>query len=542
MRHPTGTVFERYTSKLSKMRIRIKIFVLGFLTISLLTTVSIEKYNGIMRLENEGESNAATAILFEHYSAVIQELQRERGLSYGPLNFQGQSADKIATQRQRTDTALGELIKADPHEKQLMGYLNENRALTLNSIKDFNTIFSNYTFYISKYLNKASFLTLSTSDPQTISLVNACKKILFAREYLGQIRAIIFRTYQDGKTSLEHTNKIYFLYLNYKNYINELVDPSNSNFSKKIQDYSQLPATQHIYTIISEILKGKLPEATPEEWFADCTQLIDHLQQLYELGIRDLTDALHASATKLHRESLFKMAAYSALALATLFLTIVILYRIYMPIKIMTQFINDTIKTGNFNDNINLRISNEFGTISDSIDTLINYSKKLLSEKDYIAYHDALTGVFNRHKFLDIFANELERSQRYGHTFAFIILDIDHFKAVNDTYGHQTGDLVLKELARVINDNLRANDTLARWGGEEFVLLIPETDKKGTLHLAEKIRSAIEANIFPAVGRVTISIGVTLYSQDDSLETMCARADNALYRSKEKGRNRVTII
>jgi diguanylate cyclase (GGDEF)-like protein len=118
------------------------------------------------------------------------------------------------------------------------------------------------------------------------------------------------------------------------------------------------------------------------------------------------------------------------------------------------------------------------------------------------------------------------------------MLDIDHFKTVNDTYGHQVGDEVLARLSARVGQRLRASDSLARWGGEEFMALLPETGGEGAFRAAEDIREFIAGSDLPGPGRVTISLGVAVYEPGEALKDFTRRADAALYSAKESGRNR----
>ncbi|WP_457640738.1 GGDEF domain-containing protein [Persephonella sp.] len=154
---------------------------------------------------------------------------------------------------------------------------------------------------------------------------------------------------------------------------------------------------------------------------------------------------------------------------------------------------------------------------------------------------DPLTGIYNKSKFNQLLQLELERSKRYGRPLSLILFDIDYFKKINDTYGHQAGDYVLKTLAQIVSSNIRATDYFARWGGEEFVILAPETDIEGAQILAEKIRKTIEEYPFDTVGKVTSSFGVTEASLKDTPDSFVKRADVALYKAKDRGRNRVEI-
>lgn len=164
-----------------------------------------------------------------------------------------------------------------------------------------------------------------------------------------------------------------------------------------------------------------------------------------------------------------------------------------------------------------------------------NYIEKI----EKMATTDALTGLYNRLELDNINRNELEKAKRYQHTFSVIMVDIDYFKSVNDTYGHQVGDTTLKAIASILQSSVRSVDSLGRWGGEEFLIICCDTDLDGALQLAEHIRVAIELYEFETIGHKSCSFGVSEYKEDDTQESMLKRADDALYRAKEEGRNRV---
>ncbi|MDR9437682.1 MAG: diguanylate cyclase [Thiohalophilus sp.] len=155
------------------------------------------------------------------------------------------------------------------------------------------------------------------------------------------------------------------------------------------------------------------------------------------------------------------------------------------------------------------------------------------------ASHDSLTGLYNRRKFEVMLLHERERATRYRRHLAIILLDIDHFKLVNDRFGHNVGDEVLRQLAVLMREQRRDSDVLARWGGEEFIILLPETDLDGALHTAELLRQCIADTRFSTVGQVTVSLGVSACRPGDTPDSLISRADDALYQAKEAGRNRV---
>jgi diguanylate cyclase (GGDEF)-like protein len=166
--------------------------------------------------------------------------------------------------------------------------------------------------------------------------------------------------------------------------------------------------------------------------------------------------------------------------------------------------------------------------------------RKIMEEKlQNMANTDQLTGAYNRHKFLECLDYEVSRVQRNNTSLSLVMLDIDHFKRINDTYGHTTGDSVLKELVRLIRDNLREVDILTRWGGEEFLILAPDTNKLAATTLAERLRQAVKEHDFPEAGSVTISLGVAQYSRKESVDELVSRVDEHMYLAKQSGRNRV---
>ncbi|MDO8735773.1 MAG: diguanylate cyclase [Thermoleophilia bacterium] len=153
---------------------------------------------------------------------------------------------------------------------------------------------------------------------------------------------------------------------------------------------------------------------------------------------------------------------------------------------------------------------------------------------------DALTGIANRRRFDDALIKEISRAGRHSEPLSVVMLDIDHFKAVNDTYGHHVGDLVLTKLAQLVSALLRDEDLFARWGGEEFVVLLPQTPLAAGAEMAERLRRAVENDGFSSVDKLTCSFGVTSLGPDDDEKSLMERTDQALYKAKESGRNCVT--
>jgi diguanylate cyclase (GGDEF)-like protein len=173
--------------------------------------------------------------------------------------------------------------------------------------------------------------------------------------------------------------------------------------------------------------------------------------------------------------------------------------------------------------------------------TKLREQDTLIAQQEKVANYDFLTGIYNRHKLHKIFTKESERVNRYGGKLSLMLIDIDDFKVINDTYGHEIGDSVLKEFSDIISSNIRTLDYFARWGGEEFVILLPNTSSNDACIRAEFLRKCIEAHIFSYVNNITISIGLAEYAENELLEKLIDKADKALYTAKSNGKNQVCI-
>ncbi|MBN3493795.1 diguanylate cyclase [Vibrio neptunius] len=166
------------------------------------------------------------------------------------------------------------------------------------------------------------------------------------------------------------------------------------------------------------------------------------------------------------------------------------------------------------------------------------YKKELV----YLSNTDFLTKLFNRNKFIEDLTYEFVKYRESREVFSIVLFDIDHFKRINDGMGHNVGDSYLKEISELIASKVRHTDTLARWGGEEFIVLLPNTPENNAFQVAEMLRDLVESHQFSSSGRITISLGITeVNSSDKSVDDVIARADKALYKSKDCGRNTSTI-
>lgn len=180
----------------------------------------------------------------------------------------------------------------------------------------------------------------------------------------------------------------------------------------------------------------------------------------------------------------------------------------------------------------------------DEMEKLAKNAQHAIEEQREKAMHDSLTGLPNREAYKERLEHEINRMQRYGGNLSMMVCDIDFFKRINDNYGHLAGDKVLKIIAKALQRNLRDTDFIARFGGEEFVALMPETDTEHARQVAEKLRQKIESSPFnfrKEPVQITMSVGISEFKEGESPEDVFERADKALYKAKESGRNQVQL-
>jgi len=259
---------------------------------------------------------------------------------------------------------------------------------------------------------------------------------------------------------------------------------------------------------------------------------------------------LEAVANTLHKKIIFLGLL---ILLVSLLFSAYYLHRLFSPVCALTKTA-DEIAKGNYSIRASVTTDDEIAKLATNFNTMVDRLEeqiKTLDEKvkekteklKKLAITDSLTGLYNRRYFTEIAAEIFELERRENDTLSVIMLDIDKFKKVNDTYGHQAGDMVITRLASVLENMKRESDVVSRYGGEEFILLLPKTSVDGAYILAERIRHEIEEiSVTLDDGReikFTVSLGVAEvdYGEDHTIETVIKRADDALYQAKASGRN-----
>lgn len=300
-------------------------------------------------------------------------------------------------------------------------------------------------------------------------------------------------------------------------------------------------------------------------------EIITYVKPIVVIGEIQGFIKIYYSLSKILEELWFTVLVFATL-LITILLSLAVIINFYLNKVVISPLgkladIMKKVKSGDLGLQVPIVGQNEIGHITNtfnqmslenalmyhqlenlnkSLEQRISDRTKELEAKNIalklLATTDSLTSLANRSSIDQRIIDELNRALRFKHPFSLILLDIDFFKAVNDAYGHVTGDKVLIEFASILQSNVREIDTVGRWGGEEFLIVCPETDSIGAAKLAESLRQKIDDHEFDTIKNKTASFGVSMYQNGDSEKVLLSRADQALYKAKDKGRNRVEVL
>jgi two-component system cell cycle response regulator len=293
------------------------------------------------------------------------------------------------------------------------------------------------------------------------------------------------------------------------------------------------------------ILSGEDVNTIPVQKDQSNRFIFDHLAlQHFNIPLSDLPPD---SIIKNRQYSVWKIYQPQIITATT---SVAILSLLVIFLLIVTRQLNRTrLALVDLNLNLEDQVQERTATLNQTnllLQDEINAHIRLEDELRHQATTDVLTGISNRRHFLALAQNEINRAQRLNHPLAIALLDIDHFKSINDVYGHAAGDQALSIFVTTCQQNLREIDVLARLGGDEFVILLPETGCDQAYTALERIRKALTAVPFDFAGQpvqITISIDIAnLAHESESLDAFLGRADEALYRAKEAGRNQIVIV
>ena len=263
--------------------------------------------------------------------------------------------------------------------------------------------------------------------------------------------------------------------------------------------------------------------------------------QAKPIGYVEITYNDSAVARHIKEQKSFFLRIFGATFLVLFSVLIPLLYfQILRPLKKLTQQAMK-LQNGKLDEPFAWTDRDEVGVLGQSFELARVQIQQHVEALKKASETDKLTKVFNRHKTDIVLEEEKRRTERYGHSFGILLADVDNFKGINDTFGHQRGDAVLEKIATLLKTNSRLNDTVGRWGGEEFIIICPEIDKQGLEEFAYKLVRLVASASFEEVSSQTISVGATLCYKGEELSRAVSRADGALYEAKSGGKNRAII-
>lgn len=270
------------------------------------------------------------------------------------------------------------------------------------------------------------------------------------------------------------------------------------------------------------------------------------LEEAEAISHAEMQTQLETAHQQGDRTLLFWLAAFLFLGLVVFLSGWTVQHQVLKPLHLLEEA-SARLRAGDLSYRVGLEREDELGSLARTFDSMADQLEKNQHMLEELATHDALTGLYNRREFDLRLSRELARSRRFDQPVSLIMLDIDHFKLINDTYGHPAGDEALCRLTRLVEQEIRQVDTAARLGGEELAIILPQTDQAGAVQVAERIRLRISRRIrftdCDISMPLTVSIGIAVFPQDaTSEEALSVAADQALYRAKREGRDRVACF
>jgi len=485
--------------------------------------------------------------LVDRYAEVARFLARERGLSFGWLvRQQATPPAELSDVRQSLDEALTELGKGLTRNAQVaeFGDLQTLRAqldktrIAINA-QDLAPLAA-FHFYIDAIDHVLTRLSGHRADGMIAvgMRYEYVDHLQRSTELLAQLRGLTYGAVASGALNAETSNELLQTLALYtdaaRGYKRTLPPEAHNGY---FETASVIETLQRINAMLAANSVATLGlDATA--WWQLATDAVEALQKGTLFRSTELLSQANAHLADLHWRLQVIVAALIALGVLTLALAIGTVRRAVMGLHAVLDGLSRVSERRDFSVRITGNGQDEFATISNEVNRLISIAGKAVDEQSALGRTDPLTGVLNRRGF-DEQVTAVMNSTPAVRVQSVLMIDLDHFKSINDTFGHSAGDQVLHNLGRLLRAQLRRGDILARFGGEEFIALLPDCHLVDAVTVAEKLREAIADFDFGIDRRVTASIGAAQQLPDQSFDDVAAAADEALYRAKEGGRNRV---
>ncbi|MBE9398233.1 bacteriohemerythrin [Pontibacterium sp. N1Y112] len=508
-------------------------------------------------------------------SELIHLLQAERGMSVGVINsgFTNFFSD-VGDIRGNTDAAIDSLWRryseaSDSRLKSqaetVANWRNDiaqlRRSMDARAIKS-SVLRTGYTSVIEGLLTIADQMIHVEMPHDLNNAIIANISVMHFKEKVGVGRALGTKSIELRSVNADSLHMFLKVLGEQRGFITTFYRtavPKQREMFKELE-FGEIyrTAKKEEAKLIDAWSKQNLNYLDPIVWWKSQTRRMDEIQVLN----RQLSSYLQQQTSNFVLELRQNMMSLILLAAVLMTISITVCFllvrSVIAPVSHLTKALTH-LSTGDRSVKVEgIEANDEFRHMASAYELCrrgllrsdYEYVRSLINEREVIRYKhlssiDILTGEYNRRKFTELAAQEIHRARRYHRPIAVLLLDVDHFKRVNDCYGHAQGDLVLKSICRRVSDQLRSSDTLGRIGGEEFAIILPETTQEQSVQLAKRICATVADQPFkfpPHVIHVSVSIGLVFeheISPSVSLDALMSRADTQLYRAKAEGRNRV---
>jgi len=523
-------------------------------------------------------------VVIDEVNELSHSLQAERGLSIGYTSSNYKKfIDQLSERRKITDEKVkgflwlleqSESAKVKNNISEYMiviqksvTNLTRHRMNLDQKMVSFEDSYNAYTQLIDQLLSISDSLIhieISSSYANDISAINA---LLRYKEFMGQIRAIGMKMIENNQESIYSNSNVSLLLGQQTNTLRMFSNAANKAQLLSCGEYcNAITQPQQLELSYLQVMSLSDKSARAGSWFKVMSVKVDNLNAIVDKLINEFDKKIFTKSVTLKTEGYLMIFALSLFLLAAIFFALVLNYSIISPVRKLTYALND-MSAGQNNIHFK-RIANndEIGSMQLAFEKMrrkllqgdvykatvsqqqqeIKYRKSQQDHFQQLALTDALTGAVNRHHFNEVLDQEIANVNNHGSPLSIMLLDIDHFKVVNDSYGHGVGDEVLVLFYQTCLEAVRSSDVVARIGGEEFVIVMPNTELVNARKFAERLREKIaklEINIAEKQMSVTVSIGVSQWKSDSFInaETFVAHADKSLYQAKNSGRNKVVV-
>lgn len=522
------------------MTLRQKILLLGLLAVTGMFFALWLQYRSYAAQSRSIEVVALNVKAAAALSLATHTLQIERGRT---VIGQSKASDQtLAELVGDTDAALSRLALMGAGIASLGETLAQLRSGVAAGTMASLVVLDSYSGLLQTLIDEMGRLTRESEAAVAKTDISAHTHLVAAKEYLGQSRATLGYWIDHGRDDPAVVTRLIRLKSLYDEEMRKFELQASPEVRKMFAvQFSGQQVEQTLSTLAQIATTGQLPQDLGVHlWWSMASAAINHLKAVEDYSLQSIETKAGSELAQLWQAMRFGVIATLLFGIAVIALAASATLTLIRTLNRALASIDRISASQDFRSRIPANTPDEIGRMSRSFNQLLDIAERLLTEKDSLANTDPLTGLNNRLRFAKVLGEEAERKRRTGAPMALVIFDIDRFKRINDTYGHNVGDEVLKNLADIIGAEIRSTDFFARWGGEEFVVLLRDDDCAAAIVAAEKLRKLIASTDFPVVGKVRCSFGVTAWQQGDTEASFVARADKALYASKAGGRNRVS--